>query len=64
MGIYSELNRKDVLMNIKDEVKKLTPVFLLERKQWLHLKHESLYQLKRFYNAITNGSNNNVNHVL
>lgn len=35
-------------MNIKDEVKKLTPVFLLERKQWLHLKHESLYQLKRF----------------
>ena len=32
-------------MNIKDEVKKLTPVFLLERKQWLHLKHESLYQL-------------------
>ena len=64
MGIYSELNRKDVLMNIKDEVKKLTPVFLLERKQWLHLKHESLYQLKRFYNAITNGSNNNVNHCI
>lgn len=51
-------------MNIKDEVKKLTPVFLLERKQWLHLKHESLYQLKRFYNAITNDSNNNVNHCI
>lgn len=32
MGIYSELNRKDVLMNIKDEVKKLTPVFFVGKK--------------------------------
>ncbi len=51
-------------MNIKDKVKKITPNFLLERKQWLRLKRESFDQLKRFYNAITNDGNKNVNHCI
>lgn len=58
-----KLYRKDVLMNIKDRIKKSVPSFLLGMKQWWCLKSESLYQLKRFFNAINN-SNNDVNHCI
>lgn len=51
-------------MNFKDEVKKITPNFLLERKQWWRLKRESLDQLKRFYNAAVHNGNNNLNHCI
>ena len=50
-------------MNIKDRIKKIVPSFLLGMKQWWRLKSESLYQLKRFFNAINN-SNNDVNHCI
>ena len=51
-------------MSFKNIIKKITPNFLLKKIQWWHLKYESLDQQKRFYNAIINNGDNDIEQCI